>query len=239
MVSSAGTQNGLRQSPTLGRGLLRPHGYSEQCCGCRRSGCLASCLPRQGRGSLGFQHHCLKRVSHYGQSYTHRNVPFKISPFPGKFLPTVWKQLVAWLVFPVTLWWRWIKAEEAELMKFDDVKFASVLHLPPALEIPASFRPGQPHKKTWWVFFFLFPIFCMSVQELYPTVHNQLASQLIPVTRMVKDCACLGVSSVEVQIGYLWSAIHRFSFLFWDLMFSRPLALDQIWLKLSNVVPRY
>jgi len=33
-------------------------------------------------------------------------------------------------------------------MKLDDGKFASVLHMPPVQEIPASFRPGQPHKET-------------------------------------------------------------------------------------------
>lgn len=113
-----------------------------------------------------------------------RNIHFKISPFPSKFPPTVWKQFVAWVVFSVALWWHWIKTEEVELVKFDDVKFVSLLHKPPVQEIPASFRPGQPHKKTW-AFFFLFPIPCMSVQELYSAVHNLLASQLIPVTRMV------------------------------------------------------
>lgn len=55
-----------------------------------------------------------------------------------------------------------------------------------------------------------FPYFFVFLQELYPTIHNQLASQLNPVAGKVKDMACSVVSSVGVHMWSSWSTIHRF-----------------------------
>lgn len=97
MVSIPGTQNSLRQILTLGRGLLRPPRYSEQCCVIQQRDRLASCFLDKEEATWVFS--TIDSIGcHNMDYYTHRSAPFKIFPLPGKYPPSVCTQLT-WLSF--------------------------------------------------------------------------------------------------------------------------------------------
>lgn len=91
------------------------------------------------------------------------------------------------------------------------------------------------HIKKNLTFFGLFLIFCISVQELFSAIHNQLARQLIPIARMVKDCGFISGCTDGISMFNYSLIVIRL----WGLMFPRLLTLNHVCLKLSNVVPRY
>lgn len=95
-------------------------------------------------------------------------------------------------------------------MKFDDVVCVSL-----ACSSSTENSPLNLAKSRKKLLFFSPPYFqCLC--------NSCTSSQLILAIRRVEDYVCSIVSSVEVQMGYQWSAIHWFLLLFWDKRLLRP-----------------
>lgn len=102
-------------------------------------------------------------------------------------------------------------------MKFCDVKFVS-----PACSSSTENKCSSDLAKSRKENPFFHPYFqCLC--------SSCTTNQLILAIRRVWDCPYSVVPSVEVQMGYQWSAIHLVLFLFWVLMLLRPVSVKFGW----------